>query len=139
VGPGAERDPSHNIMSTLLTLALTTTQVLTTYVSFGIAVVGLLVTVYALRKGFELAKEVERVRKAADTTLVHLKLVTQALPTHVLGKWPDVLRRQAEFIKRTDRYLKIVVDVPSYGIFSDFDGHEAYQLALEDCLRKGPS
>ncbi|MFZ1925412.1 MAG: hypothetical protein WAU42_04625 [Solirubrobacteraceae bacterium] len=125
-------------MSILVTLALTT-QVLTlvTYISFGIAVASLLITVYALRKGFDQAKEVERVRKAADATLDRLELVTQALSTRVLGKWPKVLRRQAELIKRTKRYLKIVVDVPSYGIFSDFNGHEEYQLALEDCLRKG--
>lgn len=139
MGPGSERDPCHNVMSTLVTLALTTTQVLTlvTYVSFGIAVVGLLVTMYAVLEGFGQAKEVKNVSKAANATLDRLELVTQALSTRVIGKWPEVLYRQEELIKRTDRYLKIVVDVPSYGIFSDFEGHEAYQLALEDCLREG--
>lgn len=139
MGPGTKRDPCHNIMSTLVTLALTTTQILNlvTYVSFGIAVVALLATVYTLRQGFDQAKEVKNVSRAANATLDRLRLVTQALSTHVLGEWPEVLDRQAELIKRTKRYLKIVVDVPSYGIFSDFDGHLEYQMALEDCLLDG--
>jgi hypothetical protein len=122
-----------------VTLALTTTQVLNlvTYVTFGLAVVGLLVTICALRQGFDQARQVGNVSKAANATLERLELVTQALSTRVLGEWPEVLHRQAELIKRTERYLKIVVDVPSYGIFSNFDGHLTYQLALEDCLLHG--
>jgi hypothetical protein len=126
-------------MSTLIVLALTTTQVLNlvTYVTFAIAIVGLLVTIYALRQGFDQAMKFETVSETASDTLDRLELVMEALPTRVLGEWPEALLRQAEFITRTERYLKIVVDVPSYGIFTDFEGHQAYQRALEDCLLQG--
>lgn len=126
-------------MSVAVPLALTTTQVLNliTYVTFGISIIALLVTVSALRQGFIQARRFEGINQAASDTLDRLELVTEALPTRVLGEFPEVLERHAEFIERTERYLKIVVDVPSYGIFSDFAGYQAYQRALEDCLLHG--
>jgi hypothetical protein len=66
-----------------------------------------------------------------------LDRVAHALPTRVLGDWPSYLTDLAKFVGKTEHRLKILCDVPSYGIASNLDGYMLYQRAVEKCLVDG--
>jgi len=119
--------------------ALTTDQIVTivTYAGFVVAIIALTFSVWQVKQGLRQAEDYRSIRDAADHTLLRLERVSEALPTRVLGEWPTYLRDIARFVERTEQYLKIVKDVPSYGIFSNLEGQREYQKALEDSLLRG--
>ncbi len=74
-----------------------------------------------------------------ETVVTTLDLVAHALPTRVLGEWPDYLDDLALMIDRTASRLTILCDHPAYGIFSNPDGHNKYRRAIERRLVEGVS
>ena len=72
-----------------------------------------------------------------ETVVTTLDSVAHALPTRVLGEWPDYLDDLARVIDRAGSRLTILCDHPAYGVFSNPDGHNNYRRAIEKRLVAG--
>lgn len=110
---------------------------LVTYLGFAATAAALGFSIWQVRQALSQAQEFKAISATAENTLERLGDVSEALSTRVLGDWPGYLSELARFVSETQSYLKIVRDVPSCGIFSNLEGHQEYQSALEDSLGRG--
>jgi hypothetical protein len=115
-------------------------------VGIALAVLGLGFAAWQMLESRRQAKDLEQINTNARAALDRLEplvsgldRVAHALPTRVLGDWPGYITDLARFVSRTERELKILCDVPSYGIASNIDGYLLYQRAIEQCLVDGKS
>lgn len=110
----------------------------------ALAVLGLGLAAWQMLESRRQAKDLGQINTNAKAALDRLEplvsgldRVASALPTRVLGEWPEYISDLARFVSRTERELKILCDVPSYGIASNLDGYLLYQRAIEQCLVDG--
>lgn len=115
-----------------------------TVVGLALAVLGIAFAIWQTRESRRQANDLTRINATAEEALDRLEplvsgldRVAHALPTRVLGDWPSYLTDLARFVDRTERNLKILCDVPSYGIASNLAGYQIYQRAIEQCLVDG--
>jgi len=114
--------------------------------SLALAVIALIFALVQARDSRQHAKslalanaKVDESIKRIETVVSGVNEVAHALPTRVLGDWPDYLGNLAEFIERTQKQLLILCDHPAYGSFSNFAGSMQYQRAIENKLVAGIS
>jgi hypothetical protein len=112
----------------------------------ALAVLGLALAAWQMFESRRQARDLKQINSNARAALDRLEpmvsgldRVAHALPTRVLGDWPGYISDLARFVGRTEGELKILCDVPSYGIASNLDGYLHYQRAIEQCLVDGKS
>lgn len=117
-----------------------------TVASLALAVIALFFALAQARDSRQHAKSLGLANAKVDASITRIETVVSgvnevahALPTRVLGDWPDYLGNLAEFIERAQKQLLILCDHPAYGIFSNFAGSMQYQQAIESKLVAGIS
>lgn len=98
----------------------------------------------------QISKTVNNLQTTTDATLTKsqnvvnnlsatsdaLERLVQTVPTRFVGEFPHNLAPITDLIKSTNKELRILVDVPGYGHFSNETGFVKYRSAIEELTRK---